>query len=99
MLTRLAHALADRYVVERELGHGGMADVWFATDVSAQRPVAIKVLQSALANAVGTERFAREVKLTAALEHPSIVPVLDSGVIAAWWRMWYQLCSEPEPAR
>ena len=81
MLSRLTEALAERYAVERELGRGGMATVWLATDVRAQRSVAIKVLQPALANAVGAERFAREVMLTARLHHPSIVPVLDSGVI------------------
>jgi cytochrome c-type biogenesis protein CcmH/NrfG len=75
--------LADRYVIERELGRGGMATVWLATDLRTQRPVAIKVLQPALAGAIGADRFAREVKLTARLQHPSIVPVLDSGVIAA----------------
>src|SRR5687767_12997810 len=81
MLSRLAEALADRYLVERELGHGGMATVWLATDARAQRSVAIKVLQPSLANAIGAERFAREVMLTARLQHPNIVPVLDSGVI------------------
>ena len=81
MLSRLTEALADRYAVERELGRGGMATVWLATDVRAARRVAIKVLQPALANAVGADRFAREVMLTARLQHPGIVPVLDSGVI------------------
>ena len=81
MLRRLTESLADRYSVERELGHGGMATVWLATDVRAARSVAIKVLEPALANAVGAERFSREVMLTARLQHPGIVPVLDSGVI------------------
>ena len=97
MLSRLTEALADRYAVERELGHGGMATVWLATDMHAQRSVAIKVLEPALADAVGADRFAREVKLTARLEHPSIVPVLDSGVLPAggegpplpWYAMPY----------
>ena len=83
MFSRLAEALADRYVVERELGHGGMATVWLAKDERAQRSVAIKVLHPALANAVGADRFAREVRLTTDLRHPGIVPVLDSGVIPA----------------
>ena len=81
MLRRLTESLADRYSVERELGHGGMATVWLATDVRAARSVAIKVLEPALANAVGAERFSREVMLTARLQHPGVVPVLDSGVI------------------
>ena len=83
MQSRLSHALSDRYVVERELGRGGMATVWLATDTRAERAVAIKVLQPALAGAIGADRFTREVKLTARLQHPSIVPVLDTGVIPA----------------
>ena len=104
MHSRLTEALADRYVVERELGHGGMATVWLATDVRAQRSVAVKVLQPALANAIGAERFAREVMLTAQLRHPSIVPVLDSGVIPASEEgpslPWYAMpCIEGESLR
>jgi cytochrome c-type biogenesis protein CcmH/NrfG len=81
MLSHLNRALSDRYVVERELGRGGMATVWLATERRLERAVAIKVLHPALAGAIGADRFAREVKLTAALQHPSIVHVLDSGVI------------------
>ncbi|MFL5617994.1 MAG: protein kinase domain-containing protein [Gemmatimonadaceae bacterium] len=83
MISRLNHALSQQYLVERELGRGGMATVWLATDLLAQRPVAIKVLQPALAGAIGVDRFAREVKLTAGIRHPNIVPVLDSGVLPA----------------
>ena len=83
MLARLNHTLSDRYVVERELGRGGMATVWLATDLRTQRPVAVKVLHAALAGAIGADRFTREVKLTATLHHPSIVPVLETGVISA----------------
>jgi cytochrome c-type biogenesis protein CcmH/NrfG len=83
VLSRLNHTLSDRYDVERELGRGGMATVWLATDRRAERTVAIKVLQPALAGAIGADRFTREVKLTARLQHPSIVPVLDTGVIPA----------------
>ena len=83
MLARLNRALSERYVVERELGRGGMATVWLAIDERAQRRVAIKVLQPALAGAIGADRFTREVKLTATLHHPSIVPVLETGVISA----------------
>jgi tRNA A-37 threonylcarbamoyl transferase component Bud32/tetratricopeptide (TPR) repeat protein len=83
MLSRLADALANRYAVERELGRGGMATVWLARDVRVQRRVAIKVLEPALAGAIGADRFTREVQLTARLQHPGIVPVLDTGVIPA----------------
>jgi tetratricopeptide (TPR) repeat protein len=83
MLDRLNRALSGRYAVERELGRGGMATVWLATDLRAQGPVALKVLHPALAGAIGADRFTREVKLTATLHHPSIVPVLETGVIAA----------------
>jgi tetratricopeptide (TPR) repeat protein len=81
MLAHLTRALSDRYVVERELGRGGMATVWLATERRVERAVAIKVLHPALAGAIGADRFAREVKLTAGLQHPSIVPVLDTGVV------------------
>jgi cytochrome c-type biogenesis protein CcmH/NrfG len=83
MLARLNRELSGRYVVEREVGRGGMATVWLATDLRAQQAVAVKVLQPALAGAIGADRFTREVKLTATLHHPSIVPVLDTGVIPA----------------
>ena len=83
MLDRLNRALSGRYLVERELGRGGMATVWLATDLRAQRPVALKVLHPALAGAIGADRFTREVKLTATLHHPSIVPVLETGIIAS----------------
>ena len=82
MLARLNRELSGRYLVEREIGRGGMATVWLATDLRAQQAVAVKVLQPALAGAIGADRFTREVKLTATLHHPSIVPVLDTGVIA-----------------
>jgi cytochrome c-type biogenesis protein CcmH/NrfG len=81
MLDRLNRALSGHYVVERELGRGGMATVWLATDLHAQRPVALKVLQPALAGAIGADRFTREVKLTETLHHPSIVPLLETGII------------------
>ena len=83
MRERLAAALSDRYRVERELGRGGMATVWLATDQRTGARVAIKVLQPALAGAIGADRFTREVKLTARLQHPSVVPVLDTGVVPA----------------
>jgi serine/threonine-protein kinase len=78
-LDRLRAALADRYCIERELGRGGMATVYLAEDLKLERQVAVKVLQPELAAALGTERFLREIKLTARLEHPHILTVHDSG--------------------
>ena len=76
---RLAEALKGRYTVEQELGQGGMAIVYRARDLKHDRLVAIKVLKPALAHAVGSDRFLREIKLTAQLSHPHILPLLDSG--------------------
>ena len=81
MRDHLNAALADRYAVEHDLGRGGMASVWLARDLRHDRPVAIKVLHEELAGAIGVDRFVREIRLTARLQHPNIVPVLDSGVI------------------
>ncbi|MDH3369185.1 MAG: inactive serine/threonine-protein kinase VRK3 [Gemmatimonadota bacterium] len=78
-LERLRTALADRYVIERELGRGGMAVVYLAQDVRHHRRVAVKVLSPELAVLVGPERFLREIEITAGLQHPNIVPVHDSG--------------------
>jgi serine/threonine-protein kinase len=96
MLDRLRAALADRYTVDRELGRGGMASVWLAHDLRHDRPVAIKVLHPELAGAIGVDRFVREIRLTARLQHPNIIPVLDSGVLAGpdglplpWYAMAY----------
>jgi serine/threonine protein kinase len=76
---RLAAALADRYRVERELGAGGMATVYLAHDVRHDRKVAIKVLKPELAAVLGADRFVVEIKTTAALSHPHILPLFDSG--------------------
>jgi eukaryotic-like serine/threonine-protein kinase len=76
---RLAAALADRYRIERELGAGGMATVYLAHDLRHDRQVAIKVLHPDLAAALGAERFLTEIKTTARLQHPHILPLLDSG--------------------
>jgi len=78
-LERLAAALADRYRLERELGQGGMATVYLAEDLKHHRKVAIKVLRSELAAALGAERFLREIEIAARLTHPGILPLLDSG--------------------
>ena len=76
---RLAVALADRYRIERELGQGGMATVYLAHDLKHNRQVAIKVLRSELAAALGADRFLREIETTANLQHPHILPLFDSG--------------------
>jgi serine/threonine-protein kinase len=79
----LRAALADRYHLERELGQGGMATVYLALDLKHHRKVAIKVLRPELAAALGTERFLREIEIAAALHHPHILPLFDSGIAAA----------------
>ncbi|MGE3617215.1 MAG: serine/threonine-protein kinase, partial [Gemmatimonadales bacterium] len=76
---RLAAALADRYRIERELGRGGMAIVYLAQDLRHDRKVALKVLRPELAAAIGAERFLAEIRTTAALQHPHILPLFDSG--------------------
>lgn len=75
----LERALAERYTVGRELGRGGMATVYLAHDLKHDRPVALKVLRPELSTALGPERFLREIAVTARLEHPHILPLLDSG--------------------
>ena len=79
ILDQLQSAIADRYKVERELGRGGMATVFLATDVRHERRVAIKVLHPDLAATIGAERFEREIKLAAKLQHPHILGLIDSG--------------------
>src|SRR5512132_4216334 len=79
VLTRLTSALESRYRVSRELGAGGMATVYLAHDLKHERDVAIKVLHPDLAAALGAERFLTEIKTTAKLQHPHILPLLDSG--------------------
>jgi hypothetical protein len=77
--SRLTTALADHYRLERELGQGGMATVYLAQDVKHHRKVAIKVLRPDLAAVIGAERFLQEITTTAALQHPHILPLFDSG--------------------
>ncbi|MEO6529043.1 MAG: protein kinase [Gemmatimonadaceae bacterium] len=79
-LQRLADALADRYRIERELGAGGMATVYLAEDLKHQRKVAVKVLNPELAAVLGAERFLSEIRVTANLQHPNLLPLFDSGV-------------------
>ena len=83
----LRDALARRYVLEREVGRGGMATVYLGRDVKHGRAVAVKVLHAELAAAVGPERFLREIELTASLQHPHILPLFDSG--ATNGVLWY----------
>ena len=79
MTDRLSVALADRYRIERELGAGGMATVYLAEDLKHKRRVALKVLKPELAAVLGAERFVQEITTTAALQHPHILPLFDSG--------------------
>ena len=76
---RLTAALAGRYRIERELGRGGMATVHLAHDLKHDRPVALKVLRPEVAAALGAERFLREIAITARLDHPHILTLIDSG--------------------
>jgi len=79
----LRRSLADRYDLERELGEGGMATVYLAHDVRHARKVAIKVIRPEVAETLGTDRFLSEIKLTASLQHPHILALLDSGVVSS----------------
>ena len=85
----LRDALSDRYRLVRELGRGGMAVVYLAQDLRHDRPVAIKVLHPELARSLGPERFLREIKLAARLQHPHILTVLDSGESAG--QLWFTM--------
>ena len=76
---QLRSSFTGTYTLERELGRGGMAVVFLATDTKHQRPVALKVLHPELARAVGAERFLREIEIAARLTHPHILPIFDSG--------------------
>ncbi|NUQ12765.1 MAG: serine/threonine protein kinase, partial [Gemmatimonadaceae bacterium] len=79
MIERLTAAIADRYRIEREIGAGGMATVYLAQDVRHDRPVALKVLNPELGAVLGVERFLAEIKVTANLQHPNLLPLFDSG--------------------
>ena len=76
---KLRVAIADRYVIEQEVGQGGMATVYLAHDVKHDRKVALKVLKPELAAVLGADRFVQEIKTTASLQHPHILPLFDSG--------------------
>jgi serine/threonine-protein kinase len=79
LIDSVRDALTERYAIERELGRGGMAVVYLARDVRHDRNVAVKVLLPELAAALGAERFLREIRVTANLQHPHILPLYDSG--------------------
>ncbi len=81
-LEQFAHEIRDRYRLERELGHGGMATVYLAQDGRHHRSVAIKVLRPEEALTVGRDRFVREISIVAPMVHPHIVGLLDSGEAA-----------------
>ncbi|HEU5048745.1 MAG TPA: protein kinase [Gemmatimonadales bacterium] len=86
---QLEAGLASRYTIERELGRGGMATVYLAHDLRHDRPVALKVLHPHLGHALGPERFQREIRLAARLQHPHILTVHDSG--EAGDRLWFTM--------
>jgi serine/threonine-protein kinase len=88
-MAHLKQALADRYRLERELGRGGMATVYLAQDLRHDRQVALKVLRPELVVALGADRFLLEIKLTAKLHHPHILPLFDSGETDG--RLWYTM--------
>jgi serine/threonine-protein kinase len=79
LMTRLYAAVADRYRIEREIGSGGMATVYLARDLKHDRDVAVKVLRPELAAVIGTNRFLNEIKISARLDHPHVLTLIDSG--------------------
>jgi serine/threonine protein kinase len=80
-IARLNAALSDRYLLEEEVGRGGMAYVFRAQDLRHDRKVAFKVLKPALGAVLGAERFLVEIRMTATLQHPNILPLFDSGSV------------------
>ena len=84
LLDQLRTALEGRYAIERLIGQGGMATVYLARDIRHERPVAIKVLRPELAVSIGADRFLREIKVAAQLQHPNILALFDSGEAAGF---------------
>src|SRR5215217_4155685 len=78
-LLQLKDSLADRYDIKREIGAGGMATVYLARDIRHERHVALKVLNPELGAVLGAERFLSEIRVTAGLQHPNLLPLFDSG--------------------
>ena len=89
-INRLAAALADRYRIERELGTGGMATVYLGDDLNHDRKVAVKVLEPELTAVLGGDRFIQEIKTTASLQHPHILPLFDSGTADGLYHRHHQ---------
>jgi serine/threonine protein kinase len=87
---QLQRALGDAYVIERELGRGGMATVYLARDRKHQRRIALKVLDPNLAASLGPERFRREITTASQLQHPHILGVHDSGE-TAYGQLWFTM--------
>ncbi len=87
MLSRLAAAVAGRYQIEKEAGRGSMARVYQAIEIATERPVAIKLLPPEAATTTNAERFLREISLTRTLDHPNILPLIDSGTADGLY--WY----------
>lgn len=79
VLDKLRTSLSDRYRIERQIGVGGMATVYLARDLRHDRPVALKLLSPELGAVLGPERFLSEIRVTANLQHPNLLPLLDSG--------------------
>ncbi|HEU5467351.1 MAG TPA: serine/threonine-protein kinase, partial [Gemmatimonadales bacterium] len=79
----LRNGLAGRYELDRQIGEGGMAMVYLATDLKHDRQVAVKVLRPEVGAVVGADRFLREIRVTAQLQHPHILPLFDSGAIGS----------------
>jgi serine/threonine-protein kinase len=89
IIYQIQDALGDRYSIRHELGKGGMATVYLAKDLRHQRLVALKVMRPDVASSVGTERFLHEIRVTAQLRLPRILPVFDSGEAAG--QLWYTM--------
>jgi serine/threonine-protein kinase len=83
LIEQLTTALAGRYAIDREIGRGGMATVYLARDVRHDRRVALKVLLPELAAVIGPERFLTEIRVTAHLQHPNLLPLFESGEVRA----------------
>lgn len=83
LLDQVQAALAGRYAIERELGRGGMATVYLARDLRHDRLVAVKVLDPELGAVLGVERFVSEIRVTANLRHPNLLPLFDTGAAGA----------------
>jgi serine/threonine-protein kinase len=89
LLGKLRGGLAERYEIEREIGRGGMATVYLARDKQHDRPIALKVLHPELAESLGAERFQREIRVAASLQHPHILSVHDSGTTDGY--LWFTM--------